>query len=47
MVTEDCTELAVRGLDVYFHRSEERLEQAARGDRVDCLEEASVWKKAK
>ena len=44
---EDCVELAVRGLEVYFHGSEERLLQAARGDRVDDLEVASVLKKAK
>ena len=36
--TEDCVELAVRGLEVYVHGSEERLIQAARGDRVDDLE---------
>ena len=30
--TEDCGELAIRGLEVYIHRSEERLLQAARGD---------------
>ena len=29
---EDCGELAIRGLEVYIHRSEERLLQAARGD---------------
>ena len=44
---EDCVELAVRGLEVYVHGSEERLIQAARGDRVDGLEAASVLKKAK
>ena len=27
---EDCAELAVRGLEVYVHGSEERLVQAAR-----------------
>ena len=35
---EDCVDLAVRGLEVYVHGSEERLIQAARGDRVDDLE---------
>ena len=35
---EDCVELVVRGLEVYVHGSEERLIQAARGDRVDDLE---------
>ena len=44
---EDCIELAVMGLEVYVLGSEERLLQAARGDRVDGLEAASVLKKAK
>ena len=44
---EDCVELAVRGLEVYVHGIEERLLQAARGDRVDDLEALSVLKKAK
>ena len=44
---EDCVELAVRGLEVYVHGSEERLLQAARGDMEDSLEEASVLEKAK
>ena len=44
---EDCVELAVRGLDEYVHGSDERLIQAARGDRVDGLEAASALKKAK
>ena len=43
----DCVELEVRGLEVYVHRSEERLLQGARGDRVDGLEAASVLKRAK
>ena len=30
---EDCVELAIRGLEVYVHGSEERLIQAARGDQ--------------
>ena len=29
---ENCVELVVRGLEVYVHRSEERLIQGARGD---------------
>ena len=41
---EDCVELAIRGLEVYVHGSEERLIQAARGDG---LEAASVLKRAK
>ena len=53
---EDRVELAVRSLGVYIHRSEERLLQAARRDRVDDLEDlddldnleaTSVLKKAK
>ena len=43
---EDCVELAVRSLKVYVHGSEERLMQAAAGDRVDGLEAANVLKKA-
>ena len=31
---EDCVELAIRGLKVYVHGSEERLIQAARGDKI-------------
>ena len=44
---EDFVELAVRGLEMYVLGSEERLIQAARGDRADGLEAASVLKKAK
>ena len=47
IAVEDCLELAVGDLKVYFHGSEERLIQAARGDSVDGLEAASVLKKAK
>ena len=43
---EDCVELAIRGLEVYVHRSEERLIQAAR-DKIDGLEAASVLKRSK
>ena len=32
---EDCVELAIRDLEVYVHGSEERLIQAARGDKID------------
>ena len=46
IVIEDCVKLAVRGLEVYFYGSEERLIQAARVDRLDDLE-ARVLKKAK
>ena len=44
---EDCAELAIRGLEVYVHGSEERLIQAARGDKIDGLEAASALKKSK
>ena len=44
---EDCFELAIRGLEVYVHGSEERLIQAARGDKIDGLEAASVLKRSK
>ena len=44
---EDCVELAIRGLDVYIHGSEERLTQAARGDKIDGLEAASALKRSK
>ena len=42
---EDCVELAVRYLEIYVYGSEKRLLQAAKGDRVDGLEAASVSKK--
>ena len=44
---EDCVELAIRGLEVYVHGSEEILIQAARGDKIDGLEAASIWKRSK
>ena len=44
---EDCVQLAIRGLDVYVHGSEERLTQVARGDNIDGLEAASVLKRSK
>ena len=43
---EDCVEL-IRGMEVYVHESEERLIQAARGDKIDVLEAASVLKRSK
>ena len=43
----DCVKLAIRGLDVYVHESEERLIRAARGDKIDGLEAASVLKRSK
>ena len=47
MSIEDCIELAIRGLEVYVHGSEERLIQAARGDKIDGLEAANVLKRSK
>ena len=44
---EDCVELARRGLEVYVHGSGERLIQAARGNKIDSLETASVLKRSK
>ena len=44
---ENCVELAIRGLEVYVHGREERLIQAARGDKIDSLEAASVLKRSK
>ena len=44
---EDCIELAIRGLDVSVHRSEERLIQDARADKIDGLEAASVLRRSK
>ena len=44
---KDCVELAVRGLERYVHGSEDRLIQAARGDKIDGLEAASVLKRSK
>ena len=44
---EDCVELTIRGLEVYVYESEERLIQAARGDKIDGLEAGSVLKRSK
>ena len=44
---EDCVEVAIRGFEVYVHGSEERFIQAARGDKIDRLEAASVLKRSK
>ena len=44
---EDCVELAIRDLEVHVHVCEERLIQAARGDKIDGLEAASVLKRSK
>ena len=45
--TEDCDELAIRGLEVYVYQSEQRLIQVVRGDKIDGLEAASVLKRSK
>ena len=39
--------MVVRGLDVYVHGSVESLIQAAKGEKLDRLEAASVLRKAK
>ena len=44
---EDCVELAIRALEVYVHGNEEKLIQAARGDKIDGLKAASVLKRSK
>ena len=44
---EDCAELAIRGLEVYVYGTEEKLIQAARGDKIDGLEATSVLKRSK
>ena len=44
---EDCVELAIRDLEVYVHGSEERLIQAAGGDRIDGLEAISALRRSK
>ena len=43
---EDCVEIAIRSLGLYGHRYEERLIQAARGDKIDGLEARSVLKRS-
>ena len=44
---EDCVELAKRGLELHVHGSEEILIQAAKGDKIEGLEAASVLKRTK
>ena len=44
---EGCVDLAIRGFEVYVHGSEKTLIQAARGDKIDGLEDASVLKRSK
>ena len=43
---KDCVDLAIRGLGVYVHGSEERWIQGARRDKIDGLEAASVLKRS-
>ena len=45
--TEDCDMLPIRGLEVYVHGCEERLIQAARGDKIDGFDAPSVLKRSK
>ena len=42
---EDCVEFAIKGLEANVHGIEQRLMQAARGDKIDSLEAASVLKR--
>ena len=44
---ENCGELEIRGLEMSVHGSEERLIHAARGDKMDVLEAASVLTRSK
>ena len=44
---EDCVELAIRGLEVHVHGSDERLTQAARENKIDGLVTAIVLKRSK
>ena len=44
---DNCVDLAIRGLKMYVHGSEERLIHAARGDKIDGLEAASALKRSK
>ena len=44
---EDCVELAIRGLEVYVYATKERLIRAAREEKIDDLEAASVLKRSK
>ena len=44
---EDCFELAIRGLEVYVHESEERLIQAARGDKIELFRSCKCFEEIK
>ena len=39
--------MAIRGLELHVHGSEERLIQGARGDKMDGLEDGSVLIRSK
>ena len=41
IATGDCVELVVRDLEIYVYGGEERLKEAARGDKLDALERSS------
>ena len=41
---KDCVELAIRDLEVHVHRIEERLIQAARGDKIEGLKLQVFWR---
>ena len=43
----DCVELAIRGSELYLYESQERLIQAATGDKMDGLEAVSLLKRSK
>ena len=45
--TEDCVELAIRGLEVSVHRSEEILIQAARGDKIRWFKSCKCFEEIK
>ena len=44
---EDYFGLAIRGLKVYVHGNEERLTQAAKGDKINDLEVSSALERSK
>ena len=44
---EDSLEFSIRVLEVYVHGSEERLIQAAKGEKINGLEAASGSKRSK
>ena len=44
---EGCVELAIRGVEVHNHGSEERLIKTTRSNKIDGLEATSIWKRSK